>query len=264
MPNPNRRFKDAVYEQFARIGKAISSPRRLELLDFLCQCPRTVEALARETGQSLANTSRHLQVLRAARLVEAEKKGLHVICRLADEGVSEFYRGLRSLAESRLVEVERVTREFLEKRGMMEPVDRAALLERVRSRQVTVLDVRPREEYEAGHIPGALSVPLGELETALARLPRDQEIVAYCRGPYCVLAVEVVGILRARGFRAVRLEEGVPDWRAMGFPVAVGPEETARVRVQRGRSPLRGRSRRAAAGPARRSPPKARRSSRTS
>ena len=241
MGNRNRRFKDTVYEQFARIGKAFSSPRRLELLDLLCQCPRTVEALARETGRSLANTSQHLQVLRAARLVEAEKQGLYVTCRLADEGVSDFYRSLRALAESRLAEVERVTREFLEQRGMMEPVDRTELLDRVRRGKVTVLDVRPREEYEAGHVPGALSVPLAkliaetELETALARLPRDQEIVAYCRGPYCVRAVEVVGMLRARGFRAVRMEEGVPDWRAMGFPVAVGPEKTARVRARGGR-----------------------------
>ncbi len=247
MPNRNRRFKDAIYEQFARIGKAVSSPRRLELLDLLCQCPRTVEALAKVTGQSLANTSQHLQVLRAARLVEAEKQGLYVTCRLADEGVSEFYRALHALAKSRLAEVESVAREFLEKRGMTEPVDREELLERVRRGEVTVLDVRPREEYEAGHIPGALSVPLREIETALARLPRDQEIVAYCRGPYCVLAIEVVGILRSRGFRAVRLEDGVPDWRARGFPVAVGPEETAPVRERRGRSPRKGRRRRPAA-----------------
>ncbi len=251
MPNRNRCFKDTIYEQFARIGKAVSSPRRLELLDLLCQCPRTVEALARETGQSLANTSRHLQVLRAARLVEGEKQGLYVTYRLADEEVCGFYRALRALAESRLAEVERVTRESLDRlgyeRGMMEPVDRVVLLERVRRGKVTVLDVRPREEYEAGHVPGALSVPLREIETVLARLPRDQEIVAYCRGPYCVLAVEVVAMLRARGFRAVRMEEGVPDWRAMGFPVAVGPEETARVRVRRGRSPRKGRRRRPAA-----------------
>ncbi len=202
-------------------------------------------------------------MLRAARLVEAEKQGLYVTYRLADEGVSEFYRALRALAESRLAEVGRVAREFLEERGMMEPVDRTELLDRVRRGKVTVLDVRPREEYEAGHVPGALSVPLCELETALARLPRDQEIVAYCRGPYCVLSVEVVGMLRARGFRAVRMEEGVPDWRAMGFPVAVGPEETVRARVRKGRSPRSKRSRRPAASSARLSSPKSRRSSRT-
>lgn len=217
-----RQFKDAIYEQLGRIGKALASPRRLELLDLLCQGPRTVEALAAAADQSVANTSQHLQVLRRARLVEADKDGVHVRYRLADPMVCDFYRSLRVLAESRLAEVERVTREFLEERGAMEPVDREALLARVRRGEVTVLDVRPAEEYLAGHIPGAISVPLSELDRRLADLPRDREIVAYCRGPYCVLAIEAVERLRARGLRAVRLEHGVPDWRALGFPVAVG------------------------------------------
>ncbi len=138
--------------------------------------------------------------------------------------VCDFFRSLRVLAESRLAEIERVTREFLEARGSMEPVDREVLLARVRSGEVTVLDVRPREEYRAGHIPGALSVPLTELDRQLARLPRDRDIVAYCRGPYCVLAMEAVARLRARGFSAARLEHGVPDWRALGYPVASGEE----------------------------------------
>ncbi len=224
MLTPTRSFKDAVYQQFGRIGKALASPRRLELLDLLCQSPRTVETLARAVDQSAANTSQHLQVLRAARLVEAEKKGVHVEYRLADETVCEFYRSLRVLAESRLAEVEHVAREFLEERGAMEPVDRKALTERVLRGEVTVLDVRPPEEYRAGHIPNAVSVPLGELERRLGELPRDREIVAYCRGPYCVLAVEAVKLLRARGFKAARLEHGVPDWRALGHPVASGEE----------------------------------------
>lgn len=224
MRSSARTFKDAVYHQFGRIGKALASPRRLELLDLLCQGPRTVDALARAVDQSVANTSQHLQVLRAARLVEAERKGLYVEYRLADDAVCDFYRSLRVLAESRLAEVERVARRFLEVRGAMEPVDRHALMERVLRGEVTVLDVRPREEYRAGHIPGAMSVPLGELDRRLAELPRDREIVAYCRGPYCVLAVEAVQLLRARGFKAVRLEHGVPDWRAEGHPVAVGEE----------------------------------------
>lgn len=222
MATPSRRYKDAIYQQFARIGKAIASPRRLELLDLLCQGPRTVEALAHLAGQSLANTSQHLQVLRAARLVESEKDGLYVTYRLAGDEVCDFFRTLRELAELRLAEVERVTREFLEQRDQMEPVDRAALVERARSGEVTVLDVRPREEYRAGHIPGALSVPLAELKSRLTELPRDRDIVAYCRGPYCVLAIEAVETLRAHGFGAVRLEDGVAEWRARGFEVTVG------------------------------------------
>ncbi len=228
MRSTGRSFKDAIYQQFARIGKATASPRRLELLDLLCQGPRTVEALARQAGQSLANTSQHLQILRAARLVAAQKSGLYVTYRLADGEVCEFFQALRRLAESRLAEVERVTRDFLEARGAMEPVDSSALIERLCQGQVTVLDVRPREEYRAGHIPGAISVPLPELERRLAELPRDREIVAYCRGPYCVLAVEAVATLQSHGFNAVRLEDGVPDWRARGFAVAVGNGEAVR------------------------------------
>jgi rhodanese-related sulfurtransferase len=224
MKNPNRAFKDAIYEQFARIGKAVSSPKRLELLDILCQGPRTVEVLAKETSLTVANASQHLQVLRAARLVESEKEGLFVIYRLADQAVCEFFRAMRVLAESRLAEVEQIKRRFLEGREGMEPVDRDSLLKLVREGGVTVLDVRPVEEYNAGHIPGALSLPLKELELRLSELPRDQEIVAYCRGPYCVLSIQAVEMLRTKGFQAVRLEEGIQDFRAMGFPIAVGEE----------------------------------------
>lgn len=219
-----RRFKNSIYDQFARIAKGLASPRRLELLDLLCQGPRTVETLAREAGQSIANTSQHLQVMRAARLVAAEKEGQYVTYSLADNEVCDFFQSLRHLAESRLAEVERVTRDFLQERGQMEPVDPVALIERVRAGAVTVLDVRPPEEYRAGHIPGAISVPLSTLESRLARLPTDRDVVAYCRGPYCVMAVEAVAILRSRGFQAVRLEDGVPDWRARGFEVEVGEE----------------------------------------
>ena len=217
-------LKKAVYEQLARIGKAVASPPRLELLDLLCQGPRTVEALAREAGLTLANTSQHLQILHAARLVEARKEGLFVTYRLADQQVCEFYRTLRTLAESRLAEIEAIVRQFNIGRESLEPVDKQALLERVRRAEVIVLDVRPPEEYRAGHIPGAVSIPLKELEAQLSTLPRDREIVAYCRVPYCVLAVEAVKLLRAQGFQAVRLEDGVPEWRAGGLPVAVGEE----------------------------------------
>jgi len=224
MKNPNRAFKDAIYEQFARIGKAVSSPKRLELLDILCQGPRTVEVLAKETGLTVANASQHLQVLRAARLVETEKEGLFVIYRLADQAVCEFFRATRLLAESRLAEVEQIKRQFLEGKEGMEPVNREALLGLVREGAVTVLDVRPAEEYNAGHISGAISIPLKELQLRLSDLPRDQEIVAYCRGPYCVLSVQAVEMLRAKGFKAVRIEEGIQDFRAMGFHIAVNEE----------------------------------------
>jgi rhodanese-related sulfurtransferase len=225
----HRWFKDTIYGQLGRIGKAVSSPRRLELLDLLCQAPRTVEALAREANQSVANTSQHLQVLRRARLVEADKNGLFVTYRLADESVCDFYRALRLLAESRLAEIERVARDYVERPEGLEGIDRRALLERVRRGEVLVLDVRPAEEYVAGHIPGALSIPLSELEDRLEQLPVDQEIVAYCRGPYCLFAVEAVELLRAHGFKATRLEDGVSDWRARGFDLA---RKTAELRRQ--------------------------------
>ena len=222
--NPNRLFKNAIYEQFARIGKAVSSPKRLELLDLLCQGPRSVDVLSKESGLTIANASQHLQILRTARLVEAEKEGLFVTYRLADQSVCEFFRSMRVLAESRLAEVEQIKRRFLEGREGMEPVDRDALLELVRKGAVTVLDVRPVEEYNAGHLPGALSIPLKELALHLNQLPRNQDIVAYCRGPYCVLSVQAVEILRKKGFQAVRLEEGIQDLRAMGYRIAVSEE----------------------------------------
>ncbi len=224
MKNPNRLFKDAIYEQFARIGKAVSSPKRLELLDLLCQGPRTVEVLAKESGLTVANASQHLQVLRTSRLVETEKEGLFVIYRLADQAVCEFFRAMRVLAESRLAEVEQIKRQFLEGREGMEPVDREELLALVRQGAVTVLDVRPVEEFKAGHLDGALSIPLKDLQLRLSDLPRDQEIAAYCRGPYCVLSVEAVEMLRAEGFQAIRIEEGIQDFRAMGFSIAVDKE----------------------------------------
>lgn len=216
-----RRYKDEVFEQFARIGKAVGSPRRLELLDLLCQGPRTVEVLADRAGLSLANASQHLQVLRAARLVEAEKSGPFVTYRLAD-GVEGFYLGLRRLAEERLAEVHAASRAFLEERGAMESVDATELLERAVAGGVTVLDVRPPEEYRAGHLPGARSVPLSELRARLREIPRDRDVVAYCRGPYCVLAIEAVTMLREEGFAAHRLESGPPEWRRAGVVLESG------------------------------------------
>lgn len=219
MTTPHRRFKDAIYEQFARLGKAASAPKRLELLDLLAQGPRSVEALAEQAAISVANASQHLQVLRAARLVDAEKKGLHVEYRLADDEVCRFLIALRSLGQRRLAEVDQVARAYLDARGDMEAVDGAALLRRVRSGEVTVLDVRPAEEYRAGHIPGAISIPVGELKARLKELPKGRAVVAYCRGPYCVMAIEAVELLRKKGFAAQRMEQGVTDWRARGWRV---------------------------------------------
>jgi rhodanese-related sulfurtransferase len=224
MTKAHRQFKDAIYEQFARIGKAVSAPRRLELLELLCQGPRTVEALASQSGLSVANTSQHLQILRAARLVDATKHGLHVEYRLTDGKVSDFFLRLRSLAESQLVELGHIARKYLQERGALEPVRGEDLLRRVREGEVLVLDVRPVEEYHAAHIPGALSVPVAELKQRMKGLPKNQEIVAYCRGPYCVMAVEAVELLNNKGFRARRMEQGVMEWRARGWRVVSGPE----------------------------------------
>jgi rhodanese-related sulfurtransferase len=222
VPRVARRFKDRIYEQLARIGKSLAAPKRLELLDLLGQGPRTVDALAAQAGLSVANTSQHLQVLRAARLVEAEKRGLYVEYRLADCRVSRFFLGLRELAQSRLGEIDEMARLYLEKRGLLESVDAEELMRRVRAGGVTVLDVRPREEYRAGHVPGAVSIPVRELAARLRELPRDREIVAYCRGPYCVMAIEAVELLREHGFRAQRMEQGVLDWGARGWRIETG------------------------------------------
>jgi rhodanese-related sulfurtransferase/DNA-binding MarR family transcriptional regulator len=211
--------KDALYLQLARIGKGVSSPQRLELLDLLSQGEKPVETLAAQTGLTIKNASAHLRVLRSARLVETRKEARHVYYRLADESVGTFFLALRGLAENRLAEVREVAREHFGGSLDMTPVDRHRLLERVRRGEVTVLDVRPAAEFRAAHLPGARSVPLAELQQMLGSIPRDQEVVAYCRGPYCVMSLEAVELLRAEGYRAVRLEDGVAEWRAAGLPL---------------------------------------------
>ena len=215
----HREFKDRLFGQFARIGKALSSPRRLEIVDLLAQGERTVEEIAGETAMSVASASQHLQVLKAARMVEARREGLYAHYRLADEDVFRTWQAVRALAESRLSEVDGVVDTYLDDRDALEAVDAAELMERLNDGSVIVLDVRPEEEYRAGHIPGALSVPVDALEAALQTLPRVREIVAYCRGPYCVFSDEAVALLGSRGFRARRLRQGLPDWRAAGMPV---------------------------------------------
>ena len=214
-----REYKTAVWEQFALIGKALCSAPRLEILDVLLQAERTVEALSTQVGLSVANTSHHLQVLKRGRLVESERRGQHVVYRLADPAVADALHVVRVLGERRLGEIERVTAEFLAGHEGMEAVDEAALVERVASGDCVVLDVRPAEEYAAGHLASAVSMPLEELERRLAELPRDEPIVAYCRGPYCVLAVNAVETLRRHGFDAVRATEGVAEWRELGLAV---------------------------------------------
>jgi DNA-binding transcriptional ArsR family regulator len=215
----DRRFKERLYAQFARLGKALSSPQRLELLELLAQGERTVDSLAQETSLSLANVSQHLKALRGACLVESRKQGLFVWYRLADPIVFELSRTLRTVGERRLAELERIVREQLGDRSEGEPVSMKELLRRGRSGDVVVLDTRPAGEYAAGHIPGALSMPVDDLEKRLEELPRKKAFVAYCRGPYCIYADRAVEILRASGRRANRLREGFPDWRAAGLPV---------------------------------------------
>lgn len=221
---PNRRFKNEAYGQIGRMGQALSNPHRLELLDLLCQAPKSVEHLAMEAGLSVTNASQHLRVLREANLVMSHKQGTFVIYEVADEAVPDFLRGLRLCAEHYLPDLERVTQRFLSGREGMVPVDRDSLRRQVLEGAITVIDVRPYDEYLAGHIPGAHSVPLPELDQRLTEFPAGGEIVAYCRGPYCVLAIEAVERLRARGLRATRLEDGIADWRVLGLPVAVGAE----------------------------------------
>jgi rhodanese-related sulfurtransferase len=215
----HRDFKDQLYEQFARIGKALASPARLEIVDLLAQGERSVEALAEQLERSVANTSQHLQVLKNAHLVEVRREGLYAYYRLADESVFRIWQAIRDLSETHLAEVDRLVESFALDREPLEAMSARELLDRLRNENVTVLDVRPEEEYRAGHIPGSLSVPIEALEGYLQQLPSDGEIVAYCRGPYCLFSDEAVALLRECGINARRLEEGLPDWRASGFPV---------------------------------------------
>lgn len=219
-----REAKDRLYEQFARVAKAVASPKRIELLDVLAQGERTVEVLAEATGLGVTNTSAHLQVLRRAGLVETRKEATKVHYRLAGDEVAVFVAGLRDLARSRLADVNQIVEDYFVARDALEPVSRAKLVERAERGDVVILDVRPYAEFLAGHIPGALSVPLDQLDDALARLPRRAQVVAYCRGPYCVLAPQAVERLRAKGFKARRLADGMPEWRLAGLPVAAGEE----------------------------------------
>ena len=217
----HRDFKNRLYGQFARIGKALSSPHRLEILELLAQGERSVDSLAGEMGLSLANTSQHLQALRHAALVESRKEGLFVHYRLVNASVYDLCRAIRSVAEQQLAELDRLVRDHFGGRSAAEAVPMEELMKRARSRDVVILDTRPVNEYAAGHIAGAISVPVDDLQRRLRQLPKDKEYVAYCRGPYCVYADRAVEVLRGKGRRARRLLEGFPEWKAAGLPVEV-------------------------------------------
>lgn len=214
--------KQALYGEFALVARALGSPHRLEMLEHLAQGERGVEALAERVGLTVANASQHLQQLRRAGLVMSRREGKFVLYRLADDSVLDLMAALSDVAERNLAEVDRIRRAYFDARDDMEPVSRDELLARMRDGLVTVLDVRPADEFATGHLPGAVNLPLAELEQRLSDLDPEQEIVAYCRGPWCVLSFEAVAALRARGFKVRRLEDGWPEWRAAGLPVEQG------------------------------------------
>jgi rhodanese-related sulfurtransferase/DNA-binding transcriptional ArsR family regulator len=215
----NQTFKSELFEQFARVGKGLSSGKRLQMLEFLAQGERSVETLAQMTGLSVANTSQHLQQLRQAGLVSARKNGLYVYYRLAGDSIVRLLAALRAVGQEHVAEVDRLVKLYYDSRDGLEPVPAKELLQRAKKGMVTVLDVRPPEEYAAGHIAGAINVPLAELRKRLHEIPRDREVVAYCRGPYCLMAFEAVAQLRKRGHQARRLQDGFPEWRSAGLPV---------------------------------------------
>lgn len=214
-----RQFKDTVFEMVARMARAFAAPKRLEILDVLAQGERDVDGLARQISASVANTSRHLQVLKQAHLVTCERSGVRMIYKLASPSVLDSHLALRGLAKERLVEMQAVVRDFFEERDGLEPISRKEFIRRFAEGDLVVVDTRPEEEFAAGHIPGAMSVPPGQLEKVMGKLSPDQEVVAYCRGPYCVLSATAVARLREQGFRATRLEDGFPEWRRSGLPV---------------------------------------------
>ena len=211
--------KRSLYRSLARVAKALASGNRLQLLEFIAQGERSVERLAAMAGLSFANTSQHLQALRQAGLVVARKEGLRVYYSLAGDDVVRLFDTLRQVGETRVAEVEKLVRDFLGDKDDMEPVRVEELLLRARNGLVTVLDVRPAEEFAAGHLPGAVNIPIDKLEECLEQLPKRREVIAYCRGPYCLMSFEAVAKLRKRGWKARRLESGFPEWRAAGLPV---------------------------------------------
>lgn len=212
--------KQAIYENLAEVAQALGHPHRLELLEHLAQGVRSVEELSARAHLTFANTSRHLQILRRARLVETERRGKHVLYRLAgDTEVVALIKALGRIGERNIAEIGRVVTDYFHARDALEPVSRDDLVARLHDDLVTVLDVRPEDEFALGHLPGALNIPFAELERRLGELSKGREVIAYCRGPYCVLSFEAVAALRARGYRVRRLEDGYPEWKAAGLPI---------------------------------------------
>ncbi|RUS46931.1 metalloregulator ArsR/SmtB family transcription factor [Cohnella sp. AR92] len=208
-----RQWKDQLYREFARIGKCLSSPKRLELIDLLSQGPKSVEQLVKLTGMSVANVSQHLQTLHESKMVRFHKKGNYVIYEIAERSIADFMVSMHKLSEKQLIEIQQLKKEVLEHRARMEPIALDELLERMEKGEVVLVDVRPEDEYASGHIPGALSMPIDELEKHLSSLPMDKHIVAYCRGPYCLLSAQAIEILERNGIKASMLEEGVHEWK---------------------------------------------------
>lgn len=215
-----REYKDAVFENFAKMALAFAAPKRLEIIDILAQAERDVDSLSKEANMTIANTSRHLQVLKSTRLVKSRRDGVRIFYSLSDNDVFLCWKNLQAMSEKRVSEIIEVNRIFHEERNSMETISVPELWQRIQNDTVTVLDLRPEVEYNQSHIPNSISIPLNQLKDKLNELPKDVEIVAYCRGPYCVLSPEAVSFLKANGFHAIRMEEGLPEWKQAGLPIA--------------------------------------------
>ncbi len=218
----HRNFKDGLYLQFARIGQALSSAKRMELLDLLAQGEKTVELLAQQCATPVKNTSAHLRVLRQASLVERRGEGTYVYYRLADDDVLRVLRGIQALGQRRYADVQRIVELYMNQRDELDPVTSKELQRLMKGGSVVVVDVRPAEEFRAGHIPGALSIPVQDLKRRMREIPKRREVIAYCRGPYCIYSLDAVTMLRQNGYKARRAADGLPDWRVTGFPVELG------------------------------------------
>jgi rhodanese-related sulfurtransferase len=214
-----REFKDTVFEQFARIAYCFAAPKRLEIIDILAQGERDVESLANEGAMTVANASRHLQILKTARMVASRREGVRIFYKLTGHDVFNCWKSLQTIAEKRVAEIKEISYLFLQERQSMESISAQELWERIQNNDVVVLDVRPVREFEQSHIPHSLSVPLSQLKNKLHELPKDIDVVAYCRGPYCILSPEAVAILKKAGINAIRLKEGMPEWKQIGLPV---------------------------------------------
>ncbi len=217
-----REYKDTVFQLFAMIAQGFCSPKRLEIIDVLIQGERDVETLSKEVNMKIANTSKHLQILKNVRIVESRKDGVKVLYRIADDSVFTCYKHLQALTENRLYELKEIVRMYYQDRDKLETITRKSLLSRIKNGDVLVLDVRPFEEYKSGHITEALSFPLSELRSRIAEIPKNMDVVAYCRGPYCILAADAVTFLRKAGVKAIRMKDGFPEWKDAGLPVEIG------------------------------------------